>query len=274
VLTFLNKQACSELGYRSDALSAYLKSEWTFPFSRRSKSAGFWHVFDPFRSRSSKEAERLKASASEILGIYSVVRHWVATVVGPRPEIADKRASFDAGCATLDIMMQAKKGLISTAQASVDMLQAVEQHLALHIAAYGTDKVKPKHHWMFDVAETLKDLNVVVDAFIVERLHLRVKRQADPIKELRVYEKATLAGVINEQFEDANRPLVDGLRGRPFEYEGASVSDHMIVTATAFSTDDVVARGSQMGIIAICVEEDGVLMVIVHELAAIARVFS
>ena len=270
---YLFTQACSELGYRNHALSDYLKSEWIFPHCRKSQSGGLWHVFDDFRSRSSKEAERLKASASEILGIYSVVRHWVATVVGPRPEIADKRASFDACCATLDIMLQTKKGLISTAQGSAALLQATERHLELHVAAYGVDRVKPKHHWMFDVAEMMQDTQVIIDAFIIERLHLRAKRQADPIKELRVYEKATLAGVINEQFEDARTPLTDGLRGQPVEYDRALVSDHMNVGATGFSTGDVVSRGAQMGIIAICVEEDGVLLAIVNELSPIAQVF-
>ena len=66
-------QACIEFGHASRDLSAYLKAEWVSPISRKSKASGFWHVFDFVRSRSSKEAERLKASASEILGIYSVV---------------------------------------------------------------------------------------------------------------------------------------------------------------------------------------------------------
>ena len=269
---YLFTQACNELGYRHHQLADYLKSEWVFPHCRKSQSRGLWHVFDAFRSRSSAEAERLKASASEILGIYSVVRHWVATVVGLQPEIADKRASFEAGCATLDIMLQTKKGFYTTAQGSAALLHATERHLQLHIAAYGVDKVKPKHHWMFDVAEMMKDTPVIIDAFIIERLHLRAKRHADPVKELKVYEKATLAGVINEQFEDAKRPLTDGLRGKPVEYDGALVCDHMNVGATGFSTGDVVSRGAQMGVIAICVEEDGVLMSIVDELSPIEQV--
>ena len=54
------------------------------------------------------------------------------------------------------------------------LLDAIGRHQRLHIAAYGVDKLKPKHHWMFDVAEMLQHTEAVLDAFIIERLHLRV----------------------------------------------------------------------------------------------------
>ena len=266
-----HSQACIEFGHTSRDLSAYLKAEWIFPFSRKSKASGFWHVFDSFRSRSSKEAERLKASASEILGIYSVVRHWVATVVGPRPELANQRASFDAACATVDILIQTKKGMLDNRRASDMLLEAIGRHQRLHIAAYGVDKIKPKHNWMFDVAEMLQHTEAVLDAFIIERLHLRVKRQADAVKDMNVYEAATTASVINEQFEDAKRQMADGLLGRHHAYHGARVSDHMLVGSTTYSTSDVVARHTQMGVVALCAEEDGLLVAIVRELAPISQ---
>ena len=87
---FLSTSACSQLGYTLKSLAGHLKSEWEFPQSHRKKDKMLWHVFDEFRSRASSEAHRLKASASEVLSIYSIVRHWVATVVGPLPELAAK----------------------------------------------------------------------------------------------------------------------------------------------------------------------------------------
>ncbi len=41
-----------------------------------------------------------------------------------------------------------------------------------HIAAYGTDHVLPKHHFMYDVA----------DAYATERTHIRVKQVVTPIQ--------------------------------------------------------------------------------------------
>ena len=111
---------------------------------------------------------------------------------------------------------------------------------------------------MFDVAD-------------IERLHLRVKRQADAVKDLNVYEAATTAGVINEQFEDAKRQMADGLLGRHHAYHGARVSDHMLVGSTTYSTSDVVARHTQMGVVVLCAEEDGLLVAIVRELAPISQ---
>ena len=55
------------------------------------------------------------------------------------------------------------------------MKAAVSDHMRKHLAAYGDANIKPKHHWMFDVAEQLATHPCVLDAFITERLHLRVK---------------------------------------------------------------------------------------------------
>jgi len=261
--------ACQEVGHNIRELETYLRSDWIFPFSRRSQGSNLWHVFDTFRSRATDKADRLKASASEILGVYSLVRHWVATSVGHRPELAAKRESFDAALAALDLIVQLKRG--STTATNDALTTALSRHLRLHVEAYGTAHIKPKHHWMFDIAEMRRACEATIDAFIIERLHLRVKRQAVDIKELRVYEKAVLAGAINEQFEDATKPFADGLRGKPVRFDGAMVADHMMTGNMRASTDDVVMRGDQAGVVALCVEENGVLMVIVNELAHVAQ---
>ena len=112
-----------------------------------------------------------------MLGIYSLVRHWACTVIGDRPDLAPQRASFEAACAVIDLFLQAKRGSVSGHEAGASLVTAVCRHIRLHLEAYGTDHVKPKHHWMLDCAIWVRKHGIVLDAFILERLHLRVKRQ-------------------------------------------------------------------------------------------------
>ena len=120
----------------------------------------------------------------------------------------------------------------------------------------------------------LREVGCVIDAFIIERLHLRVKRQEHLVKELRVFEVSVLAGIVNIQFDEAAKPLSSGLRGAPYTYEGVDVADHIVVGSLRLSVGDVVLRGAQAGVIKLCVEDEAVLMTIVEELTMVEQVAS
>jgi len=271
---YLYTQACGSVGHGTVGLEAFIRGDWQFPFSNRAKGQGLYHIFDKFRSRASDKAERLKASASEMLGVYGLIRHWAAAIVGDVDAISPQRRSFEAACAVIDIILQAKRGIINASEASDMLVAAVSRHLRLHIEAYGDAHLKPKHHWLLDFALQLKKVGMVIDAFIVERLHLRVKRQEHLVKELKVFERSILAGIVNGQFDEAAKPLSTGLRGAPYVYEGVHVADHLVVGALRVSTDDVVFRGDRAGIVRLCIEDEGILMVIVKELIFVDQVFN
>ena len=251
------------LGITSENLETYLREDWEFPFAARSIGKIAYHVFDEIRQRSSVKAERLKASASELLGVYGLLRHWAATVVGERPELAQQRASFQSACTVVDIILLAKRGVLSTMEAQPRLHSAVDQWRAAHVAAYGTDHIKPKGHWLSDVADQIADCELVIDAFIIERLHLRVKRVAENNKELGPFEDNTLAGVIHRHFEDPKRPIGDCLVGSVSFSEGLLVADHLEIGGVRLARGDVVRCNGKLGIIQVCVEDDGVLGCIV-----------
>jgi len=82
-----------------------------------------------------------------------------------------------------DIIMDAKMQRLPLARAAVLLRQAHTAHMRLHREVYGNANLKPKHHWMFDCADQMQrdaeaGMKSVVDCFIVERLHLRVKARA------------------------------------------------------------------------------------------------
>ncbi len=92
------------------------------------------------------------------------------TEIGIHPEIAKEIASFSACCHVIDILIQAKKGIIDTVTAENMLKQSVPEWIRAHEEAYGHLGMKPKGHWMMDVADQIGSCEVVLDLFIIERL--------------------------------------------------------------------------------------------------------
>ena len=124
-------------------LESYMKGEWCFPASIRAKSRVLWQVFQSERCPS---GDKLKASASEMLGLYALLRHFAETrmrdVVGLEPQ----KASFFAACSIMDVILLAKQGRVPLQQASGMLRRALVDHLDKHKSAYNTENLKPKNH--------------------------------------------------------------------------------------------------------------------------------
>jgi hypothetical protein len=118
-------------------------------------------------------------------------------------ELTGKLASFDAACAVLDVILAAKRGSTPAAQAARELSVKLRHHMTSHIAAYGDDSIRPKHHWNLDLPSQILRDGFVLDAFVIERSHLRVKRIADDVKNTSQFERSVLAGVVNATL---NRP--------------------------------------------------------------------
>jgi len=262
-------KACATVGHAHHNIEAFLKQGWCFPAN--SRSDGLHRIFSEYRSTSSDKADRLKASASELLGVYGLARHWAAMHVGERDDLRAERLSFESACDVVDLILQAKRGNISMPQASRLMKRAVATHMRLHIAAYGDETLKPKHHWMFDIAEQMEWLPCVVDAFIIERIHLRIKRNAEKVHELGVFEKSVMAGVVNSIYDETSKPFSDGLRGATYNQERTLLGDHLCVGSLRVDSGDVVMRGEEVAVVVVCAEEDGELYVIVNKCALVGQ---
>ena len=81
--------------------------------------------------------------------------------------------------------------------ASSQLKVARSRHLELHVKAYGKSYLKPKHHWVIDIADQLGLDPFVIDCFVLERLHRRAKTVTARIGNTKRYECTALAGVIN-----------------------------------------------------------------------------
>ena len=208
-------KACEPFGVRPRDLQAFLKDEgWQFPLASRCKSKQLHRVFDEYRSGSSEEHDRLKCNASELLGLYGMLRHYIATRVPRHADLEAKRESFFACCECVDLILLCKRGFIEPGDASNRLRTATARHLRLHLAAYGDGLIKPKHHWQMDMPSQIAQDGCVLDAFLIERTHLRVKEIAEHVKNTSLFEKSVLSGVINCHFRRVCQASdTAGLRG-------------------------------------------------------------
>ena len=94
-----------------------------------------------------------------MLGLYGIIRHWCTTEVGDRPDLAVHKASFDAACDVVDVLLQAKRGVVPLYLAAARGLEAMTRHMNAHRAIYGEDNIVPKHHWIWHMAQLAKYLN-------------------------------------------------------------------------------------------------------------------
>ena len=75
---------------------------------------------------------KLRASASEAIGMFSILRHWAESEIGERPELAAELASFRAACKVLDIIQLAKKQVLPMKTAGVALWKAMKDWFRLH----------------------------------------------------------------------------------------------------------------------------------------------
>jgi hypothetical protein len=215
-------RAVGRLGITYADMLALLKSpSWCFPYSSQVKSKNLYKIFDELRQKKRGEAAKLRCNASELLGLFGLLRHFAETCVGDSEVVAAEMASFNALCESLGLILLAKRGMVHVADAGAQLKAASEKHLRLHIAAYGTEFVVPKHHWQLDVADQLGRDGCVLDAFIIERLHLVVKAVAEPVKNTACFERSVLSGVVNLSFHHNRRcQPMSGLEGRVRQWPG------------------------------------------------------
>ena len=125
------------------------------------------------------------------MGACRLFRHFLETKVdvGNHPDLQLKMESFKKACSVVDLIVDAKMNRVASREAGIRLRGTLKEFIATHlIARGGPHLLKPKHHWMWDVADQLMECPIVVDCFIMERYHLGVKEVADNIDNTRSFE--------------------------------------------------------------------------------------
>ena len=231
----------------------FLSEAWEFPGRGRSgtsKEKALWMIFNEWRQETHANHGTMKASMSELLGLYALLRHFVEARVADHTQIADEVYLFGLTCKALDLLLAAKKRRVDVREAGRQLLLTLEEHMQSHVRVHGGQYVIPKSHWAFDIAECMVADGFLVDAFTLERLHLRVKAVATNCKNLTVYEKSVMAGVTNahvnlmDDTKDWGSPC--NLLGPVTDWPGApniSIADTAQYYSEVFMVDSFVFRG-------------------------------
>ena len=269
--------ALERIGYPRQGIEAFLKT-WSFPSAHRSKGGQLHRIFDDYRVEKTQKKRALVGGASEQYALYPLLRFLVDIEIPHDDRLASNIASFRAGCKVVDLIKLVKTGQLATESAVPRLLPAAREFLEKHKAAYGVRRITPKFHWMFDCIITAFRRGMSVDMFILERLHLRVRPEAELVRNTSDYERSALALVLCTQLHDLqNGFLGPGLRGRvvPFPgVPGAVCADEVDAGGVRIHVDDIVFRGASAGCVLCCFEAGGCLWLLVEEMYHVERVIT
>ena len=256
-------------------VAAFLQG-WSFPMDKHMKMKVLHQVFDDFRHGYCETHDKLKANASELLSVYGLVRHWVAVELSGEPSMANEVASFNLCCEVIDIMLFTKRGKMAMATGSRLLKEAHQRSLENHKLCYGTEHVKPKHHWPFDVADQWGEHEYVLDAFLVEKAHLNAKSIADRTLNTSQFERSVLAGVLNYQVGSLLQlgPQQQLLgKSSPFPgFPDSRVADNLCIDGVTVSVGDFAYLGVKVGRVAACVSEGDDFFLVVDALGLVTRI--
>jgi len=247
-------------------VEAFLSAEgWCFPQHVESKMRYLHRIFDHWRMPN-KEAEKIvkiRADASEMLGLYALLRHFIELFSGQFEELVGAQmASFHACCAVIEYILSIKRGLVDAASPAVaERLRSLQRaHMELHVRAYGSAFVKPKFHLNTHVPDQLEIMMALYDAFTIEKIHLIVKECADPVRNTTSFERSVLRDVVHVQLAQLDRSTRDGPTGKILQRgDGFQISRAASVDGLSFCAGDVVRRGDEAGLVMACCSELGAL---------------
>jgi hypothetical protein len=175
-------------------IQVILDANWAWPKHigslARQKVNGFFS-----ENREKSCALEFKAMASEMLTIFPLVRYFAEKVAQPLGNLDKECKSLLLACEVLDELLLAKRQC-----ADSKMLEAaLRSHLDAHMACYGEDNLKPKHHAIWHTLFDLFREPLVLDTFALERKHKKMLAIADFVLRTSVFEQSVMMRAIAQQ---------------------------------------------------------------------------
>lgn len=256
-----------------EVLKEFLQDRaWNWPWMTSSHDKQLWRIFSPKRS----SRHRIKASASEMLASYSMVRYFVQVHVKPTTELQRLALrSFDQLAEIMDDLLDAKYDRVGGdfLAFAADLEVKATRFMEAHVEAYGVSFLKPKSHWLFDVVQQVRRDGRILDCFIVERLHLRAKQCVEHVRSLQYFEKSVLKGYLTRH---SQRLKEDGLRQTDAlvgelsaidEFPGSEFAAKCIADNVMYRAHDLVMYpGGAADALAFVKDDDGDLCALVESL--------
>ena len=257
-------------GITIERLREWLLQDWRFPRHLQVKGSNLYAVFEDKRS---SEA-RIRHNCSEMLGLYTLLRFYVETEVPISAALAKARQSFMAACTLVDCILAFKRGHDTFTVDSLDRIAS--RWMKAHVEAYGTELLKPKSHYVFDVCEQIRrDNGRVFDCFVVERMHQRAKQPAQRVADRRRYERFVASAVyfkMRDDCADAHEVTLQGRLPQLDVWPAAELWRHASVSDHRLTAGDFVFHGQLMGEVLACARDGEELFALALIYKHVARV--
>lgn len=149
------------------------------------------HLFEPKRRDGNRDAGKFKCQASDALGLYPVLAHFLHATVVPHGDCIRECLAFLALCDLLDACTATPRGNV-TPQIMRDRVHAF---LKAFVAAWSKDHLFPKCHWLLHFPRHIQQWGTLLSCFVTERKHKMVKKYANDVDNTMKYEASVLSEV-------------------------------------------------------------------------------
>ena len=250
-------------GYKH--IQSLIDAEWFCPCSLTSARRNLTAMFSESREEASKKASHTKANASQLLSAYPLIRLFAEMFLVPLGVMGEEIKAFFMMCDVIDLIQMAKKQHYTCAKThAMRMARAIKAYLDQAVSVYGEDIVRPKHHFLLHVpVQFLRDLGLMLDCFVTERMHAYVKAYMTMVRNSRIYERTVVANIVIERVRQmATMKLGDSLLGTRIACPTVSsmmgcvvhMSRTMQLGGASHSCDDIVFVQHRCFLVKACLE--------------------
>jgi len=209
-------------------VEAWFQSDFEFPGYTRVKGRALSACFSEARKKAAKN--KFKGMASELLMLMPLMRHFLTTVVALDADAADSLKDEITSFSLLEdvVKLLQKAKTMDDARAIVpELAEKIAAHHAAFQTAYGSRRLKPKHHMAFHIPGQILRDGLLLVTFVLERKHQVVKQAAASVRNYSAFD-----GTV----------LVRSIQGQLRQLEDAGVQDKLVGTQSCDVNGVAVAR--------------------------------
>ena len=226
----------TKLGWRD--LQTFCRADWQFPAYFSAKGRAIHDIWNDSREKASKDT--FKAGATELIIVLPLLMHFAELFLAA--VLPEEVKCFRALLSFVHECQEAKFGR----GCASDLACAVSRHMSLFSTVYGSEHMKPKHHYCCHLPRQLARDHFLLDAFTLERKHQEVKRACSNTDNTSEFELSTLARVhVQESRNQSQLDTTNSLRGPRARLDSvaAVVADSLEFRGLRLSAGDLVFRG-------------------------------
>ena len=186
VVTLLIAAVSTKIRGVQEQLQDYMKA-WNYP--KRYSTSGLSHVFAMKKGQDG--VKRIKCTASEGLGVFSVLAFWVQAVLLPSEACVPEAMAFVALANVIELLMAVAANKTSPEY----LLERIHVFLERCAAAEWKGHMVSKFHWLLHLPDHLSRFGCLPACWVQERKHRVVKRYGQDVRNTNVYERSIISEI-------------------------------------------------------------------------------